>query len=190
MKFARKLQAAGSHHSVGELSHGLEIMMLNFLNTFGLLILSLLFGCFTEVAFAAGAYILIRNFTGGVHFRSPWSCLLIGNILLFVIGWGTSQMPVSSLPIIWGVAIGCWLLAYGINRRHAPAPNLYFQFNSVQIQQNRSRALRLQWLFGMVSVASGLMGYLPILVAINLAIFLQAILLHPATFSIVKKTGW
>ncbi|MGD8190304.1 accessory gene regulator B family protein [Brevibacillus ginsengisoli] len=190
MRLAKQLQAAGSSHSVGELSHGIEIMMLNFLNTFFLLLLALLFGCFTEVSVATAAYILIRNFTGGVHFSNPWSCLLFGNLLLFAIGWFTSYLPMTQPVMIWTTAILSWILGYTINYRHAPAPNMYFKFNPVQIKQNRSRALLLIACLGILSLLFGCFGYLPILLAMNLAILLQAILLHPVTFSIVKKIGW
>lgn len=189
-RLAKQLQAAGSPHSVGQLSHGIEIMLLNFLNTFFLLVLALLFGCFTEVAAASLAYILIRNFTGGVHFGNPWSCLLTGNILLFAVGWFTSHMSLNLPAVIWSASILLWVVAYSVNHKYAPAPNMYFEFNSMQIQQNRSRALRSLWIAGAVAVLAGLTGYLSIMLAMTLAVFLQAILLHPATFSIVKRMGW
>ena len=191
MVFARKILAAGSTHSIGELSHGIEIMMLNFLNIFFLLVLAVVFGCFKEVAIAALVYICIRSFTGGVHFSNPWSCLLVGNILLFATGWGTAHLLSAIQPsLVWGGVLLSWLLGYTINDRYAPVPNMYFKFNPTQIQKNRIRALRLIRGGGAMAVLLGIVGCLSMSLTITLTILLQSILLHPVTFSIVKKLRW
>ncbi len=187
---ARQLKANGSPHSVGELSHGIEIMMLNLLNTSTLLILAIVSGCFTEVAAASFSYIIIRNFTGGVHFNNPWSCLLVGNILLFSVGCFTAYYPIPNNLYVYTATAISFGLSFLINSRHAPAQNMYFEFDSDRIQQNRKKALMLIAGCAILAFLLGALGSAPIMLAMGLAVLLQAVLLHPVSFLIVKKFGW
>ncbi|MGC5324913.1 accessory gene regulator B family protein [Brevibacillus sp. SYSU BS000544] len=190
IRIARQVKANGSPHSVGVISHGIEIMMLNTLNTLLLLILALFMGCFTTVAFASVSYTLLRNFTGGVHFKNPWSCMIFGNILLFSIGWLTSSFAIQNGLYLYLVTFALFLTSFLINRKHAPAKHTYFEFEPEQIRQNRRKAFIILGFCAGIAFVLGAIGYSPIMLVMGLAVLLQALLLHPLTFKLIQKMGW
>lgn len=190
LRIARQVKANGSPHSVGVLSHGIEIMILNTMNTLLLLSLALLMGCFTTVAAAFVSYTLLRNFTGGVHFNNPWSCMIIGNILLFSVGWLTASFTPQTGYLPYLLTLVLFLFSFFINRKHAPAKNRYYEFEEEQLRKNRQKVFILLGLCAGTAFFLGAIGYLSIMLVMGLAVVLQAILLHPITFKFIQKIGW
>lgn len=190
IRIARQIKANGSPHSVGVISHGIEIMILNTMNTILLLLLALLTGCFTTVSIAFVSYTLIRNFTGGVHFNNPWSCMIVGNILLFSIGWLTAHMILPTDLTLYLGTFALFLISFTINFKHAPAKNTYFEFEPDQLRKNRWKALSLLVICAIIAIVLGAIGYPSIMLVLGLAVVLQALLLHPFTFKLIQKMGW
>lgn len=186
MRIAKRLKTMDTPYSVGQLAHGIEIFMLNIINGMALIIVSIIFQVFREVMLLCFLFFLHRMLSGGVHLRSPWTCLLATLFLMVTGGYLLKILPVLPAPyaqlfVLVGVGI-----SFLVNYRHAPAAHTYAPANP--IIQRRSRFIVL-WLIGAGCATSIiLVGYnYQLSMTYTLAVLLQSALLTPSSFRLASR---
>jgi accessory gene regulator protein AgrB len=182
IRIARKIVPAGESFTVGQVSHGIELFLLQSLSVVFLVTVSFLLGCTAEAISIAAIYMLLRNFTGGVHFKSALTCFLTGNGLILAAALVAKQLPAdhnwfSSLFILLTTSF-----AFVINYHHAPAAHTYVTIAEQVRKKNRKIILFLLF-FGcqfsqfLVYFDYRLLGH-----AFSFAVLLQSSLLHPLAY--------
>jgi accessory gene regulator B len=111
--------------SVAVLKYGL-IIFLNFMTTVGLaLIIGLIIGNIGEVAIALIAFLILRTFSGGVHFNTALQCTIVSSLVIV-----TTTLPnLSPIGILIANIISCILiLVYAPSRleKQSNFPKKYY----------------------------------------------------------------
>lgn len=182
---AKRIQIEGSPHSLGQLAHGIEIFLLNTVNVLALLISSAVFHMFKEVMILSVLFYLHRLFTGGVHMRSPWTCLLATLLLMLTGGVVLKHLPAFPTPFAQLIVLLGYGFSFWINSRHAPAAHTYVPTDP-RIQR-RNRLIVLWLILAGCALSIVLVGYTYTLsMTFTLAVLLQSVLLMPISFRLVS----
>lgn len=186
MHLAKKLQTEEVAYSAGQLAHGIEIFLLNVINGLVLIVLSVFFQMFGEVMLLCCLFFLYRLFSGGVHLRNPWLCLLSTVSLMLAGGCLLKHLPALPSPYAPLLVLAGGGFAYAINYLHAPAVHTYVPASP--LIQRRSRLIVL-WMIGVGCVISiSLVGYTyQLSMTYTLAVLLQSVLLMPSSFRLVTR---
>lgn len=186
MYLAKRIQTQDTPYSVGQLAHGIEIFILNIINGMALIIVSVIFQIFGEVMLLCCLFFLHRLLTGGVHLRSPWTCLLATVTLMVAGGFLLKHLPVLPAPYAHLLVLGGCGFSYLINYLHAPAAHTYVPTNPTIQRRNRCIVL---WMIGVGCVISiSLVGYTyQLSMTYTLAVLLQSVLLMPSSFRFVSR---
>jgi accessory gene regulator B len=189
IRIAKKIVPPGGAYTVGQVSHGIEIFLLQVLGLAFLIPVSLLLGCAAETITLTAVYMLLRNFTGGVHLKGAMACFISGTILLLSAGLLAKQLPmenpaVSSLLILFATALSFW-----INLRYAPAEHTYVKIEPHIRRKNKKTVLFLL-IFGCVLFQFLVyLDYNQLGHAFSFAVLLQSCLLHPLAFRALGRYG-
>ena len=186
MRLAVRLKTEETPYSLGQLAHGIEIFLLNIMHSIVIIFTAALFQMVGEVILVASLFFLHRLITGGVHLKSPWTCLAATLILMNGGGYlvkSLSETPPSHATLLIGVGIG---IAFLINYRYAPAEHTYFS-----TQPRIKRIIRIIAL-SMVSFGCLLSLFLVeyayhIAVAYTVAVLTQSVLLLPVSFQLASR---
>lgn len=183
---AKKIKPEDSPYTIGQLSHGIEIFLLNIINTAALLSSSLVFGVFWEVLPLVILFFLHRLLTGGVHLSNPWSCLTATLLLMIAGGFLLKYMPIFPVPyaqILILIGIGT---SFFINYRYAPAEHTYVPTNPEIQKRNRFIVLILIGIGCVLSIVLVEYSY-RLSITYTLAVLLQSALLLPRLFKLVSR---
>jgi accessory gene regulator B len=186
IRIAKKIVPAGGPFTVGQVSHGIEIFLLQSFSAAFLILVSLFLDCAVETITISAVYMLVRNFTGGVHFKSALACFIGGNILMLSAALLARQLPMdnslfSSLLVLCSAA-----LAFGINLRYAPAEHTYVTIEAHIRQKNRKIVLFLLVIGCVLSQFFVYLDYSQLGHAYSFAVVLQSCLLHPLAYRAMK----
>jgi accessory gene regulator protein AgrB len=186
MRLAVRLKTEETPYSVGQLAHGIEIVLQNILHGFALVVTAALFGQVREVILVSFLFFIHRLFSGGVHLKSPWTCLAATLTLMNAGGYlvkSLSETPPSHA--LWPVGIGL-AIAFLVNYRYAPVEHTYFTAQPRIKRVNRSIIL-IMVLFG-CTLSLFLVEYAyQIAVAYTVAVLLQSLLLLPVSFQLASQ---
>ncbi|CAM5797067.1 MULTISPECIES: accessory gene regulator ArgB-like protein [Brevibacillus] len=183
-RIARKIMSEDTIHTEEELSHGIEIFLLNLLNVMFLFLVSILLGIVGEVFLLTTIYFLHRLFTGGVHMSTPGSCLIVGTATLSGAGYVMAHLPVltTSLAYFWIViSMGA---AFLINVKYAPAAHTYLPTNE-RVRQISKKVILFLITIGCTFILFLVVYYQKIALIYSLAVFLQSLHLHPVSYRMV-----
>ncbi|MFD2369333.1 accessory gene regulator ArgB-like protein [Brevibacillus sp. GCM10020057] len=186
MRLAKCLKTEETPHSLGTLAHGIEIFLLNAINLAALILCSLVFHLFREAMLLFCFFYLHRLFSGGVHLRSPWTCL--GATLALMLGGGylLKQLPVVPAPYAQLLILAVVGISFRINYRYAPAEHTYVPHNPAV--QRRSRFILLLLIGTGCFFFSLLVEYIyQTSMTYALAVLLQSVLLMPRTYRFVSR---
>ncbi len=186
VRIAKKLIPEGEAYTVAQVSHGIEIFLLYVINTGFLIAAALFLGVFRQAVVVGGVYLLLRNFTGGVHFKSARACFVAGNALLLSAALLVKHLPAVPLALGLLTVAGCCTVAIGINARYAPARHTYISIAEETRKRNKRIALILLVGGCILSELLVYFTYSHLAFACSFAVLLQAILLHPAAFRVVE----
>lgn len=185
-RLAKQIKTGESPFSVGEISHGIEIVIMYLLNALTLLLSAYLLDVLLEASLLAGFYILHRSFTGGIHLKSVWTCM-IGGVSMILL----ASILVKYLPDLNG---GAYLLvflliacSFVINYRYAPAEHTYVSTKESIKRVCRKIVLGLL-IFGCLS--SEILVYFDysnLALTYAFATFLQSLHLHPLSYQLVVR---
>ncbi|MGE5702239.1 MAG: accessory gene regulator ArgB-like protein [Clostridia bacterium] len=186
IRIARKLVTEKSTFTVGQVSHGIEIFLLYVLTAISILIFSWFLGSMIETILLSFVYFLFRNFTGGVHLRSPHTCFLLGNLLVLSLGFLSKHFPASNLLLIYVLVFGLSGMALLINWHHAPANHTYVTISDDRKRKSKKIVVTLSFIGCLFLFFLVYFGYYSLAISYSWAVLLQAILLHPFAFHLVK----
>ncbi|EJL46838.1 accessory gene regulator B family protein [Brevibacillus agri] len=184
-KIARSIKTEDSPYTVGQLAHGIELFLLNVINLFFIVLVSAVFNLLGEVFPLLCFFFLLRFFTGGVHFKNPWSCL-VATLLLLLIGGAiikyVSLASVAVMPLLILLVAGAGTF---INYTYAPAKHTYMPDNPTVQKKHRKIAILLIVIGCILSLFLVRYSYkLPM--TYILAIIYQSLLLMPVSFRFVS----
>lgn len=186
-RIARRLVSATSTtHTVGQVSHGVEIFVLYVLTILTLVVCSWFLHTFVETTLLSFCYFLYRNFTGGVHLRSPQACFIAGNIFVLTLGLVAKYLPTSSMLFSTLFVAIMFTFALLVNRKYAPANHTYVEIDDEQKRKSKKIVIRLLILGCLISYILLYFSYYNIAFALSLSVMLQAFLLLPFSFHLVK----
>ncbi len=181
-RIAKKIVPNGEAYTVGQVSHGIEIFLLQMFGAVILITISILLGCAFEAIAITAMYMLLRNFSGGAHFNGVMACLLSGTALLLAAALLTKQLIflnnwASSLLIL-----SATIVSVSINWHHAPARHTYVEIEEHIRKRNRKIILTML-LIGCLSVQFLVyLDYKQLGHAFSFAVLLQSLLLHPLAY--------
>lgn len=185
--FARKLVAHGSPHSFGVLSHGIELFLLYLANGLLLIGVSYLLGFFYETLWLMIVYMIYRNFTGGVHFKSPRICFYLGNSIFLGLALLIKLIPVLQPAVLYITIVVVFTLCYAINEKYAPARHTYVEYPEHMKTRNR-KIIKILLIFGcFVSFFLVYLNYQKVATTYLVAVLLQSIALHPRSFQVIES---
>ena len=186
LHLAKKIKTEDSPYSIGQLAHGIELVLLNLINGLALLIVSALLGIMAEVCLVTFLFFLHRMITGGVHLRSPWTCAVATFSLMNAGGYLLKHLPAIPSPYIYLLILVAMGLAFLINFRYAPAKHTYVPEHP-EIQK-RNRRIVLFLLGGSCTLSLLLVEYAYSLIIANIiAVLMQSTLLLPGSFQLVTR---
>ncbi len=187
IKIARKIVPTNSDYTVGQVSHGVEIFLLQALSAATIVIISLFLGCFTQALILTLSYMAIRSFTGGVHLKSSHTCFLSGIVLILLLSMSAKQLDNESMLFTSLFVLVISLIGFLINLRYAPAEHTYVQIEA-HVKQRNKRIVEILLIIG-CALAETLVyfGYKQPAIAYSLAVLLQSLLLHPFCFKMVRR---
>ncbi|MEJ8544033.1 accessory gene regulator ArgB-like protein [Brevibacillus borstelensis] len=183
-RIAKKLISDDTTHTEEQLSHGIEIFLLNLLNVCCLFLVSLLLDIVWEVFFLTAIYYLHRLITGGVHMSTPMSCLIVGTVTLSGAGFAMARLPLLPIPLAYFLIIISMSAAFLINWRHAPAAHTYLPTDEGVRQLNKKIVLFMVAI-GCVFIFFLVIYYQKPAMIYTLAVFLQSLHLHPVSYRMV-----
>ncbi|RNB53802.1 accessory gene regulator B family protein [Brevibacillus gelatini] len=184
-KIAHAIKTEGSPYTVGQLAHGIEIFLLNVINLFVIVLFSAIFNLLGEVLPLLCFFFLLRFFTGGVHFKNPWSCL-VATLLLLLIGGAIikyvslASVGIMSILILLVAGVGTF-----INYAYAPAKHTYMPDNPNIRKKHRTIAILLIVVGCILSLFLVRYSY-KLSMTYTLAITYQSLLLMPVSFRFVS----
>lgn len=185
-RIARQIKVAESPYSVGQISHGIEIVLLYLFNAMALLLSSYLLDVFFESILVAFFYILHRSFTSGVHMSSPWTCLVIG-VSSVVAG----SLLLKHLPDFGGYAYLLvsiiFLASFWVNYRYAPTEHTYVSTDESIKKICRIIILTLLIIGCAICNLLVYFDYTQLAFTYSFAVFLQSLFLHPVSFWMVSR---
>jgi accessory gene regulator protein AgrB len=186
IRIAKRLTVAGTPYTVGQISHGIEIFLLNLINAAVLLLAAWLLGIFSETLCFALILFLHRVITGGVHLKNPWTCLIAGLLLMLGGGYLVKHVPLLPPAAAYALILLTIGTAFVIYYRHAPAAHSYVSYQQSVRQKSRKIAFGL---LGCACILSMILVefYYKLAITYTLAVFLQSLLLHPAAFRVVAR---
>ncbi|WP_238933764.1 accessory gene regulator ArgB-like protein [Brevibacillus choshinensis] len=186
MRLAKRLHTEDAPYTLGQLAHGIEIFILNVINGLALILVSAIFHIFREVMLLCCLFFLHRLVTGGVHLRSPWTCLLATVTLMVAGGFLLRHLPILPDSFARLLILGGGGFSFVINYLHAPAAHTYVP--SDPIVQRRNRIIVLWMILLGCTLSIILVGYTYLLsMTYILAILLQSVLLMPSSFRLVSR---
>lgn len=186
IRIARKIRPADSPYSVGQISHGIEIVMLYLFNAAALFLSALWLDVFGEAAGLAGFYILHRLFTGGIHFRNPWTCLVAG-VSTMIAG----ALLVKYVPDLGNVSFVLlnlmFLVSFWLNVRYAPVEHTYVNTDPRIKKISRKMILFLIPTGCIFCNILLVYGYNQLAITYAFASLLQAVHIHPVSFRVIAR---
>ncbi|USG65259.1 accessory gene regulator B family protein [Brevibacillus ruminantium] len=183
-RIAKGIKGDNTEHTEEQLSHGIEIFLLNLLNFVCLFIISYLLGIVWEVLFLSIIYYLHRLVTGGVHMSTPFSCLIVGTLTLSGIGYLGAHLPLlsTSAASIW--IIVSMSVSFMINLRYAPAAHTYLPTNE-KIRGICKKIALFSILIGCFFILFLVVYHQKLALIYSLAVLLQSLHLHPVSYRLV-----
>jgi accessory gene regulator protein AgrB len=182
IRIARKIVPAGESYTVGQVSHGIELFLLQSLSVAFLVTVSFLLGCTAETISITAIYMLLRNFTGGVHFKSALACFLTGNILILVAALVAKQLTAAHPWISVLFILLTSVFAFVINYHHAPAAHTYVTIAEHVRRKNKKIILFLLFFGCVLSQFLVYFDYKLLGHTFSFAVLLQSSLLHPLAY--------
>ncbi|NGQ95690.1 accessory gene regulator B family protein [Brevibacillus sp. SYP-B805] len=186
IRLAKRIIPEDSPYSVDQISHGIEITIINLLNAAALVLLSSLAGVLFYTIALTALYFLHRSFTGGIHFKNVWTCLILGVSTMTLAASAISHLSVPRM-LSYGIVLSFFAVSFFINYRYAPAEHTY-----VSTKESIKKACRIIILnlliFGCV-IAEFLIyfGYSHLAFLYAFAALLQSLHLLPTTFRLVAQ---
>lgn len=188
IRIARKLvSGTDTSHTVGQVSHGIEIFLLYVLTILSLAVCSWFLHTFVETIVLSFFYFLYRNFTGGVHLRSPQACFIAGNVLALSLGLIAKHLPTSNLFFSSLAVFVSIAFSFLVNLRYAPADHTYVQISDEAKRRSRKIVILLEIFGCLIAYLLLYFNYHNLAFAFSLAVMLQAFLLLPLSFRLVKR---
>ncbi|WP_183192624.1 accessory gene regulator ArgB-like protein [Brevibacillus fluminis] len=185
IRIARKLIPAESTFTVGQVSHGIELFLLYILTITSIIICSFIFGFLNEALILSLSYFLYRNFTGGVHLQNSLSCFIVGNLLVLLISYFASILSFGHNTAL--VVFLLFLFSFLINLRYAPAEHTYNRVSDKIKRRNKKIVIFLLFFGCALSQILIYSEYKQFALSISFSVTLQALLLHPFAFRLVKR---
>ncbi|MGG0937204.1 accessory gene regulator ArgB-like protein [Brevibacillus centrosporus] len=186
MRLAQRLKTEEMPYSVGTLAHGIEIFLFNLVGLVAICLGSFFLNLFKEVIFFFAFFYFFRTITGGVHLRSPWTCLLATLVLMLAGGFLIKHFPLLSAPYAQLFILAVSGLSFGVNYRHAPAAHTYAPDKPAIQQRNRLMILIMILIGCTISII--LVGYTyQLSMTYTFAILLQSVLLMPSSFRLLAR---
>lgn len=189
IQIAKKLISPDSPQTVGQVSHGIEISLLYLLTILTLVLGSWLLHTFVETVVLTAGYFLYRNFTGGVHLKHPHTCFIAGNVLILLLSLLTRTLPINSTLMASLLVFFLFSFSYVVNFLYAPAKHTYVQISDEIRRRSKKIILFLLILGCIISILLLYCNYWNIAFAYSFAVSLQALLLMPFSFRLVKRFG-
>ncbi len=186
-RLAKKLTPEGAHYTVGQVSHGIELILFNMGFTLLLFSIAFFLDCLLETALITSIVMFTRTITGGVHLKSAFSCLLIGSILILSGALGIKLLGVVDSNYSYGVVLFISVFAYIMNSKYAPAKHLYTQYSEIVIKKSRKTILFFLFFGCLFSELLVYYNYSNLAFTYCFAVLLQTVLLHPKTFQLVGR---
>ncbi|WP_167568682.1 accessory gene regulator B family protein [Brevibacillus migulae] len=185
-RLAERIKTPESPYSVAQISHGIEMVIMYFLNSFALLFLAWLWGILMEACLLAFFYILHRSFTGGLHLKSVWSCMVGGVSTMLLFAYLVKVLPAMHAWTYMLVAL-LFACSFVINYRYAPAEHTY-----VSTQESIKKACRKIILgllvFGCISSEFLVFfNYEHLAMIYATAVFLQSMHLLPLSYQLAFR---
>jgi accessory gene regulator protein AgrB len=187
IRIARKIVPAGDSYTVGQVSHGIEIFLWQVLGAVSLIAISTLFDCVVEAITVSGIYMLLRNFTGGVHFKGALACFITGNVLMLAAALLAKQLPADHGWFSFWFVLSSTVLSFWINLRYAPAPHTYVQIDEHIRRRNRKTILLILIAGCVISQILVYFDYKQLGHAYSIAVLLQSLLLHPLAYRAMEQ---
>jgi accessory gene regulator protein AgrB len=185
-RIAKHLTMEGSPYTAGQISHGIEIFLLNLINAAVLLLAAWLLGIFPETLCFALILFLHRVITGGVHLKNPWTCLIAGLLIMLGGGYLVKHVPLLPPAAAYALILLSFGTAFVIYNRHAPAAHSYVNYQQSVRQTSRKIAFSLLGCACFLSLVLVEFSY-RLAITYTLAVFLQSLLLHPVAFRLVAR---
>jgi len=186
IRIARKIRPADSPYSVGQISHGIEIVLLYLFNAAALLLSALWLDVFWEAVGLAGFYILHRLFTGGIHFRNAWTCLLTGVSTMIAGAVLVKYSP--DLGNVSYVLLNLMLMAsFWMNARYAPAEHTYVSTDPRIKKISRGIILSIIPIGCIFCNILLVYEYNQLAITYAFASLLQAVHVHPVSFRVIAR---
>lgn len=185
-RIAKRLTMEGSPYTAGQISHGIEIFLLNLINAAVLLLAAWLLGIFPETLCFALILFLHRVITGGVHLKNPWTCLIAGLLIMLGGGYLVKHVPLLPPAAAYALILLSFGTAFVIYYRHAPAAHSYVNYQPSVRQTSRKIAFSLLGCACFLSLVLVEFSY-RLAITYTLAVFLQSLLLHPVAFRLVAR---
>ncbi|HZG13530.1 MAG TPA: accessory gene regulator B family protein [Candidatus Bathyarchaeia archaeon] len=185
-RLAKQIKTEEIPYSVAQISHGIEMVIMYFLNSFALLFLSWLWGILIETCLLAFFYILHRSFTGGLHLKSVWSCMVGGVSTMLLFAYLVTVMPDVQewTYLLVGLLIAC---SFAINYRYAPAEHTYVSTQESIKKMCRKIILNLL-VFGCISSEFLVFfNYTNLAMIYATAVFLQSMHLLPLSYQLAFR---
>ena len=185
-RLAERIKMDETPYSIGQLAHGIEIVLLNIINAVALLLVSSFLQITGEVLLVSALFFFHRLFSGGVHLKNPWSCMTATLILMNAGGYLVKELSVTVppyAPFLVGFGIG---LAFLINYRYAPAEHTYVSADPNMQQRNRVIILNCLIIGCLLSLFLVEYAY-HLAIAYTVAVLTQSVLLLPVSFQIVNR---
>ncbi|WP_400162365.1 accessory gene regulator ArgB-like protein [Brevibacillus sp. TJ4] len=185
-RLAKRIKMDETPYSIGQLAHGIEIVLLNILNVIALFVTSALLQIVGEVFLVTALFFFHRLLSGGVHLKNPWTCMTATLLLMNAGGYLVKHLSATVPPyaaLLAGVGIG---IAFLINYRYAPAEHTYVSTDPKIQQKNRVIILNIVGFCCILSLF--LVEYVyQLVIAYMVAILTQSILLLPVSFQIANR---
>jgi accessory gene regulator B len=184
IRLAKQIKPEDSPYTVGQISHGIEIVMLYLLNAVGLVLLSSLLGVLFQTFVLTALYIMHRSVTGGFHFKNVWTCLILGVSTMTVTALLISHLSIPRM-LSFGLVFSLFAVSFFINYRYAPAEHTYVSTKESIKKTCRIIILNLLIIGCIASETLIYFDYSHLAFLYAFAALLQSLHLHPHTFRLV-----
>lgn len=185
-QIAKQIKVEESPYTLGQISHGIEIMLLYLINASTIIVTSFLCGVLTEALLLSGFYILHRIFTGGIHLKSVWTCLVGGVLTILAGSLFIAYFPYSQ-TVSYILALFMTGISLAINVRYAPAEHTFVSTKESIRKICRTIIIAMLLSGCLISEFLVYLDYQQVAVTYALAVFLQSLHLHPIAFQVVTR---